>query len=345
MEVDYIVVGFGLAGMAFVKTLEEHQKSFVVFEDASQTSSKVAGGVYNPVVLKRFTPVWQGGVQLKEAIPFYKQLEKKFNTTYDYKFETRRIFSSVEEQNNWYVASEKPLLKEYLDDHIVTEKHHGVVADFGMGKVKKTGRIAVKKLIEDYKNYLIAKEKILFESFVYTDIEFRENKVFYKGVNAKKIIFCEGYGLHKNPFFSYLPMQEAKGETITIYAQKLKVDFLIKSAVFVLPIGEDCYKVGATFNWKDKTSIPTMEAKMELIEKLESFMKVPYKVIDHTAGIRPTVKDRRPLVGLHSEFQQLAILNGLGTRGVMIAPKLANELYHHIEHHDLLDPECDIARF
>ena len=58
MKVDYIVVGLGLAGLAFVEELISNKKSFVVFEDNSQTSSLVAGGVYNPVVLKRFTPVW-----------------------------------------------------------------------------------------------------------------------------------------------------------------------------------------------------------------------------------------------------------------------------------------------
>jgi glycine oxidase len=103
--------------------------------------------------------------------------------------------------------------------------------------------------------------------------------------------------------------------------------------------------VGDTFNWKDKTTLPTEQGKKELIEKLESFIKVPYEIVDHVAGIRPTVKDRRPLVGLHPKHSQLAILNGLGTRGVMIAPKVAKELYHHIENNALLDPECNIARF
>ena len=345
MEVEYIVVGFGLAGMAFVNTLEKHQKSFVVFEDASQTSSNVAGGVYNPIVLKRFTPVWQGDRQLKEAIPFYEELENRFQATYDYKFETARIFTSVEEQNNWYVASERPFLRPYIEYEITTKKHPGFSSDFGMGKVKKTGRIDVKRLLEDYKNYLTSEQNFFFETSVYSEIDFLENGISYRGIKSKKIIFCEGFGMRKNPFFSQLPMREAKGEIVTIFAPELDVDFLIKSSVFVLPIGDHCYKVGATFNWKDKTTLPTEQGKKELIEKLESFIKVPYEIVDHVAGIRPTVKDRRPLVGLHPKHSQLAILNGLGTRGVMIAPKVAKELYHHIENNALLDPECNIARF
>jgi len=77
MKVDYIIVGIGLAGLAFVEELINSQKTFMVFEDNSQTSSLVAGGVYNPVILKRFTPVWNATEQLAVALPFYDALEKK----------------------------------------------------------------------------------------------------------------------------------------------------------------------------------------------------------------------------------------------------------------------------
>ena len=50
----------------------------------------------------------------------------------------------------------------------------------------------------------------------------------------------------------------------------------------------------------------------------------------HFAGVRPTVKDRRPLVGTHSGLNSIHILNGLGTRGVMLGPYLANQLFQQI---------------
>ncbi|MFC2110462.1 NAD(P)/FAD-dependent oxidoreductase [Bacteroidota bacterium] len=344
-EVDYIIVGFGLAGLAFADILVNHNKSFLVYEDASQTSSNVAGGVYNPVVLKRFTPVWQGNEQLERALPFYKKLENKFSNVYDHPFDTYRVFKSIEEQNNWFVASEKPLLNLFMDDKIVQNSYKGILADYGYGRLINTGRIDTKLLLEDYRKSLEKENKICYETFDYTDLKFKDEGVQYKDVNAKKVIFCEGYGLHKNPFFNHLPMNEAKGELLTILAPELDVDFLIKAAVFVLPLGNHYYKVGATFNWKDKTLKTTEAGKKELLDKLETFIKVPYKVVEQSAGIRPTVKDRRPLVGIHSEYAQLAVLNGLGTRGVMIAPKVAKELYEYIEKAVPLDPECDIARF
>jgi len=345
MKVDYLIVGLGLAGLAFAEELEKNKKSFLVFEDRSQNSSVVAGGMYNPVILKRFTPVWNAISQLEIALPFYKELEAKFNSKFDYKVDIYRIFKSIEEQNNWFVACDKPLLKDYMNSKISHEKHKGIKADFGYGKLSNTGRIDTKALLNEYNDYLLKKEILRNESFEYSDLIFNDNFIEYKGIKASKIVFCEGFGLHKNPFFNYLPMQEAKGELLIIHAPELDINFLIKAAVFVLPLGNNYYKVGATFNWRDKTKAPSAAGKQELVDKLESFITVPYKIVEHIAGIRPTVKDRRPLLGKHPENENMAILNGLGTRGVMIAPVAAKELYNHLENNTKLDKEIAIARF
>ncbi|APG65191.1 FAD-dependent oxidoreductase [Tenacibaculum todarodis] len=345
MKVDYIIVGLGLAGLAFAEELVENNKSFIVFEDSSQTSSLVAGGVYNPVILKRFTPVWNAKEQLAVALPFYKQLEAKFNTKFDQKFTTKKVFKSIEDQNNWFEASDKPKLVDYIDPNLDTKSYNGVLADFSFGNVKETGRIDTKKLVETYRNYLESENAIRFEKFEHQQIKFQENTVKYEEIEANNIVFCEGFGVTENPFFNKLPLNEAKGELITIHAPELDIDFLLKSTLFVLPLGDNIYKVGATFNWTDKTSNPSEEGKKELVEKLEKVINVPYKIIEQTAGIRPTVAGRRPLVGVHPTYKKLVVLNGLGTRGVMIAPTVAKQLYNHLENGADLDQEIDIIRF
>ncbi|MBU3009782.1 FAD-binding oxidoreductase [Polaribacter vadi] len=345
MKVDYIIVGLGLAGLAFVEELLTANKTFMVFEDDSQTSSLVAGGVYNPVILKRFTPVWNAKQQLQIALPFYERLEKKFNTKFDKKIETKKVFKSIEDQNNWFEAADKPLLIDYLDPKIEVKKRDGIIADFGFGNVKNTGRIDTKKLVETYRTYLKLEHKIRFEKFEHQQIKFNEDWLEYKNITTNRIVFCEGYGMTHNLFFNYLPLNEVKGELITIYSPDLKIDFLLKSTLFIFPLGDNHYKVGATFNWKDKTSNPSEEGREELVEKLKKVITVPYKIIDQTAGVRPTVRDRRPLVGKHPAYPNLAILNGLGTRGVMIAPTVAKELFLHLETGKELDSEIAINRF
>ena len=345
MQVDYIVVGLGLAGLAFTQELEKNMKSFVVFEDASQNSSLVAGGMYNPVILKRFSPVWNAIPQLEKALPFYKRLEAKYKNTYDYKVDIYRIFKTIEEQNNWFVAADKPKLSPFMDSTIINKKYIGIACECGFGRITKTGRIDTISLLSDCKKYLSEEKKIIKESFNYENLIVSKDKVTYNKISAKKVVFCEGFGLQKNPFFNHLPLTGTKGELITIHAPELNVDFLIKAAVFVLPLGDNYYRVGATFNWTDKTLNPTTEGKEELISKLKSFITVPFEIVEHKAGIRPTVKDRRPLVGKHPKHKNIAVLNGLGTRGVIIAPTVAEKLYNHLENDTELDKEISIERF
>ena len=132
---------------------------------------------------------------------------------------------------------------------------------------------------------------------------------------------------------------------LTIRSEHLKERHVIKSSVFIIPLGGDLYRVGATYKWKDKTNTPTAASRRELLDKLESFLKADYEVVSHVAGIRPTVTDRRPLVGRHPVHHNLYILNGFGSRGVLIAPFAASQLWDYIENGNALLPEMDISRF
>ena len=109
-------------------------------------------------------------------------------------------------------------------------------------------------------------------------------------------------------------------------------------------LGNHLFKVGATYNWKDKTDLPTEEGKQELIDRIKEIINCDFEIVEHFAGVRPTVKDRRPLIGTHPEYKSLHILNGLGTRGVMLVPHMAKALFEYIEEGKPLDPVVDIIR-
>ena len=141
MKLDYIIVGCGLAGIAFCEQLKANNKTFIVYDNNSQFSSTVAGGLYNPVVLKRFTPVWKSNEQLELAIPTYIAIEKELNITLDYKIPVYRLFNSIEEQNNWFTASDKNNLSKWLSTSIVKNNNPFIDAPYGFGEVLNTGRI------------------------------------------------------------------------------------------------------------------------------------------------------------------------------------------------------------
>ncbi|MFB9055876.1 NAD(P)/FAD-dependent oxidoreductase [Mariniflexile ostreae] len=345
MEVDYIIIGNGLAGISFCEQLKAQKKTFVVFDNNSQQSSVVAGGLYNPVVLKRFTPVWKSDEQLQMALTMYQSLEQELGVQLDYKVPVRRKFTSVEEQNDWFTASDKPILHKYLRPKIIKNVNNAINAPFGLGEVLQTGRLDVKTLIDHYRAALLLKNICIEEAFQYELLQIHHNKVQYQNIIATYIVFAEGFGITQNPFFNDLPLVPTKGELLTIYAPDLKIDYVLKGPVFLIPLGNDLYSVGATYEWEDTTHNITEKGKIELLEKLKTLITCSFKIIGQVAGIRPTVKDRRPLVGQHEIHKNMFVLNGLGTRGVMIGPYVATQLFNLIENKEPLDKEIDSSRF
>ncbi len=345
MQVDYIIVGIGIAGISFCEQLRANGKTFVVFDDGSQQSSTVAGGLYNPVVLKRFTYVWQSTEQLEIALPLYAHIENRLHVKLDYKIPVYRKFASLEEQNNWFLASDKPMLSRYLSPKIIKNENDAIDAPFGFGEVLETGRVDVKTMIESYKEDLLKNELLFDTPCNYDDFQIQDDAVNYQNISAKHVVFAEGFGIKQNPYFKHLPLAPAKGEVLIISAPDLKIDYVLKSGVFLIPLGDDLYYVGATYEWKNLNYDTTEKAKNELLEKLKKLVSCSFEVFSQFAGIRPATDDRRPLVGQHEAYKNLFVLNGLGTRGVMIGPYVAKQLYNFIEHNEPLEKEIDINRF
>ncbi len=342
---DYIIVGCGLAGIAFAETALQNNKTVLVINDQSQNSSKVAAGLYNPVILKRFTEVWQAKEQIELLYDFYAKLETKLNVKLDYQIPLLRKFYSIEEQNNWFAASDKPNLADFLSSKLITKKYDAIASPLGFGEVLYSGFVDTSLLLASYKNYLISIDSYLEETFEYGYLIHNCDSIQYKSITAKQIVFAEGYGMLLNPFFSTLPLDGAKGELLLIKAPNLNLDVVVKTGIFIIPLENDIYKVGATYNWEEKTNTPTQSAKEELITDLKELIQCDFEIIDHLAGIRPTVKDRRTMLGSHPTHKNMYLLNGLGTRGVMLAPAMAKMLFEHIENGTELNPYVNINRF
>lgn len=342
---DFLIVGGNLAGIAFAETAISNGRSVQIISDKSQNSSLAAAGVYNPVVLKRMKPTQDAWEHIAYMAPFYEALEYKLDVKIDYKVPLYRKFASVEEQNMWFEAIDNPKLTPFLYPEVVHEKFEDVPSPFGFGKVLHTGYIDTNTLITAYWEYARQNAFLLEETFDYNSLEIFDSHISYKGIAANHIVFAEGFGIKNNPYFSYLPLNGTKGELLLIKAPQLKLPVGIKAGLFVLPVGNDLYKVGATYEWEDKTSVPTEAARKELIEKLAEIITCPYEIIDHYAGVRPTVKDRKPLIGTHYLYNNVHLLNGLGTRGVMLAPFMAKELFDAIENDIPIKKENNLNRF
>jgi len=343
--IDYLIVGSGIAGICFAETAIQNGKSFLVVDDFSSSSSRVAGGLYNPVILKRFSLVWKAAEQLEFGLQFYDVIEKRLSINFVHKLPVYRKFTSIEEQNNWFSASDRPKLSPFLSLDLISKVYTGIDSPFGYGEILQTGYLDMVSLLDAYTKYLIEYKLLVNEMFDYDALLCMDGYVQYKDIQAKSVIFAEGFSMRYNPYFKDLPLDGTKGELLVIKAPDLELDVIINSNLFVLPLGNDLYKIGATYNWDDKTDLPTPEGKAELLIRLMELLHCNFEVVDHFAGVRPTVNDRRPLVGSHPDHKNVHILNGLGTRGVMLGPWLAKALFENIEMGVELDDQININRF
>jgi len=343
--IDYLIVGGGIAGLCFAELCIQNNKSFILFTDESQNSSMVAGGLYNPVVLKRFTGLEDAALQLDYLSEFYSKVEERIGVQIDYPLPLLRKFFSIEEQNNWFHAADQPKLAPFLSTSIVTKAIPGIEAPFNYGRVCRTGYLDTALFVTRYQKFLFDLNCLRASTFDYSNLLITDNSIKYHDFEAKKIIFAEGFGIHSNPYFNYLPLDGTKGELFIIKAIDLKLIDIINTSVFILPLGNDLFKVGATYNWQDKTDIPTQEGRDELIARIKEILQCDFEIISHFAGVRPTVKDRKPLLGNHEVFKNLFVLNGLGTRGVMLGPFSAKKLFEFSENGTEIPLNYSIKRF
>lgn len=342
-KVDYILVGLGIAGLTFCEQLLKNNKTFVVYDTQINSSTRVSAGIINPMVLKRFTPVWKAKEHTQSSLKFYETLSKKLKCNFFTKLPMLRVFTSMEEQNNWMVASDKKELSSFLNSKIIKNTNPYINAPFGLGQVNFSARIDTSNLLNNYSNFLLENQQLISETFDYSLLKETNTGLKYKNISAKKIVFCEGASSRLNPFFKKEYLLPLKGEFITIHAPKLQLNGMLKTSLFLIPLVNDLYKVGATYDREDDTFSNTEQARNELVKNISNTINCKFTVTSQEAGIRPTTRDRRPLLG-NLENKNLFFYTGLGTRGMMTSPSLAIQLYDCIENNKPLDKEIDIMR-
>jgi glycine/D-amino acid oxidase-like deaminating enzyme len=166
---------------------------------------------------------------------------------------------------------------------------------------------------------------LIEEQFDYNELKSNQ----YKSIQFENIIFCEGFQIRNNPFFPEIELWSTKGETLVIEIEGNDFQYILNKNMLLIPMGNHQYKVGATLERNENVNI-TEKGLLELKEKIGSVIQVPYKIIQQDAGIRPNVKDRKPLIGSAENFSNYFVFNGLGSKGVSLAPYFSQHLLNHI---------------
>ena len=338
-NVDYIIVGDGYAALFFAHQLIKNNKSFYLFSEGKKGASMVSAGIINPAVLKRFTTFWLAQEQIDSLKKTLSEIEGYTHKNYLIEKPILRVFHDEKEKELWLKKSSEI---SFLSNDFI--KINSIKNPFGCGKVNHSARLNVRDFFTDLMNYLEQNSHLIKEKFDYKLVK-TENST-YKNIQFKNIIFAEGMAVKENPYFSEIPVEANKGHHLEVkISEKIEDDFTIKKKHFIFPLNENTYYYGGTYD-REQTHHKIDDSAVEkLTNALAEFYPNDFEVTQVKFGFRPTVKDRRPIVGNHPEFKNLYVFNGLGARGILNGNYFAINLYNHLDNGEEIHPEVDLKRF
>lgn len=344
---DYIIVGQGLAGSTLALQLLAKGKRILVIDQPDQNkSSFVAAGLFNPVTGKMMSRTWMADVLFSELNNFYLNAEKVLNTRFFYPQYIYRPFISFEEQNEWMGKSADIALEKYVEGIFTTSNFgHQINDPFGGMLLRQSGYLDTHSFLAAVRNKLYQSDSFLFEKFEESELTIHANAVHYRNIEANKIIFCLGVDQLKLRVLTGIPIRPLKGETLTIELDEIP-EQIYNRGVFIVPTSEENqFRVGATYESNMLTEYITEAGRLELELKLQELLKIPYKIVGQDWGIRPTSPDRKPILGNLEGVDRIVIFNGLGTKGVSLAPYFSKHLAEWLLGMGKLQPEVNISRF
>lgn len=340
-----LVIGGGYAGTILSYFLiRKGAEVTLVDKQRTSTSTKVSAGIMLPITGRRLAKTYLADLLIPFATDIYKQVGSQSGITFYHSKDVLQLFTGNGNRNEWFARSGDHDATEYIGemldeseiDPAIRNSHGGIL-------LKQSGFVDPLKLLEAFKKVSGNRLKLIDELVNYADIN--ERKQTWKDEPFDRIIFCEGYQCMNNPYFNYIPFKPAKGEIIDFAAEKLDNRYIINGNVFILPLENGTFRAGSTYNWDDLTDTPTQEGKTELANGISRLLNCEFTITDHQAGIRPSIRDRRPVIGLHPEYSSLGVFNGLGTKGVMLAPYFADQFAGFLFDGRPLNEDVNAERF
>jgi len=347
MIYDYLVIGQGLAGTTLSYQLIKRGKSVLVIDAVErQSASRVAAGLFNPFTGPRMVKTWMAGALFPYLHVFYRELEELLQTSLLVNQPIYRPFADQGQQNDWQGKWTDPRYRPFIEEIVLDSRHgHTIFDDHGGIVLRQSGWLKVGKLIDSYRKYLAEKGLLLDDQFIEKDLVVKNDKhLVYKGFDAKRLVDCRGYRSKSGSLFGWLPMVPVKGEILQIETEN-QIQTLFNRRCFIIPEYSTTSVVGSTYKRDEQSAQITEQGRREIIGRLEALLKLKYKVVGQRAGIRPATVARRPLLGIHPEMANVAVFNGLGSKGVSLAPFFSNQLVDKLEKGHKLNPEVDISRY
>jgi glycine/D-amino acid oxidase-like deaminating enzyme len=347
--VDSLIIGQGLAGSLLAwRLVARGEKVLVVDNGYASSSSTVAAGLINPVTGKRLVKTVGVDAYLPRARETYHALEEVLGVELLVDKPMLRLFHRKQERERWQRRQQEPGYQDYIGDVVESSQLPApIVASHGAGRQLQTAYLRTEPLLHGLRDWLQQRHSSVQAQFDYADLQLQAEGVTWRGVHARRVIFCEGYKGMMNPWFGGLPFQPARGEFLTVRSSGALPDLIINSGRWLMPRSDGLYRVGASYDHQPLDESITVEARQMLLAALPTFLapSPEFEVVEQQAGVRPTTRDRQPFIGLHPHHPMLAIFNGFGSKGSLLIPWHVERFVASLLDATPLPLSIDVARY
>jgi len=368
-QVDVLIIGQGICGTFLSLELERAGLSYLVIDQVRPFSaSRAAAGLINPVTGRRLVTTWMIDELLAFAQERYAQLATELGASFLEQVQVADFFPTAQmrlaflrrlEEDGSYLRL--PENEQNWDSCFHYELGYGIISPC---------------YLVDLPGLLTAARKRMQEQGILRDEHFEPKdllvpggpgrltgapaagEIKYQDIEARRIIFCDGIGSSDGPYFSRLPFAPNKGEVLILDIPGLEEtaagtgeinggpgQTIFKKGISLAPWQDGLYWVGSSYEWSFTTTEPTEAFRQRTEMALKEWVKLPYRVVDHIAAVRPATLERRPFVGFHPVYPAVGILNGMGTKGCSLAPYFARQLVENLKNGSPIRPDADILRF
>lgn len=342
----YLIIGHGIAGAVLAgKLMDLGKEVYVADEYRENSSSRVAAGLFNPITGKRLSLTWEAIHSWEALYAFYPAWEQKLGKKFFFEKPVIRILKGQDQLNDWTARSGEWPYRWFLDEKPIQQIQLGEALYSGL-KIKRSGWLDTNTFLDAMQSYLESNGNFMAGEINLEEIQFqKDGTASYRGKQFSHVIYCGGWRPEKVWPGAQLPFTPMRGEIIDVAHNDFPEDHVLVKNHFLLPLGSGLFRIGSTYDWRITSPVTTAEGLDALWQFALEMMGAEVRMVAHRAGVRPAVKDRRPLIGKMDEQKNLYIFNGFGSKAVSLAPWLSEKLLDSINNGVALPAEANVARF
>lgn len=344
-KTDYIIVGAGLAGISLALELVIRGKQVILFDcHQPSDSSRIAAGIIHPIVPKGARLTWMGNAVFPLIEDWYKEWEARLESTFYQPLSGYQIHPNEETAAFWQKRSHTAEMNAWMHP-VQDSKLTGITSEYGYTPISQCARLNTVAFLEAALSWLRKKIEIRHTEFEYQDLSHVANEWYYGDEKSGGVIFCQGIKVMNNPWFQHLHFHPTAGDILTLNFNNNLPAALYKNRNWLVPDGNGNWLAGSTFHKGSLNTEPMAEDADRLQEQIRLWTDLPFTLLNHKRGVRPTVEGRRPYLGEHSEAKGIYIFNGLGSKGSSLIPWLSPMMAEFLCHGKYLHPDVNISRF